>query len=123
MLARKSDRGNVHGGVRASSRIVALSDLVLLVGAYVASIAFPLVVLPWFLDRRGDLPYNSVASRLLAWTSFAATLIAVSTLGAGGLSWDPFTWAVFLGVIVLAAYWDIRDMKLRRIPRGRHPDT
>lgn len=91
--------------------------------AYAVCVAFPLVVLPWILDRRGDLPYNSVASRLLAWGSFAALLVAVSTLGANGLSWDPATWAAVFAAIGFAAWWDIRDMKLRRIPAARHPDT
>jgi hypothetical protein len=97
--------------------------LAALVAAYVASIAFPLVVLPWILDRRGDLPYNSVASRLVAWGSFTALLVAVSAIGANGLAWDPWAWAALLGAVAFAAGWDIRDLKTRRIPRGRHPDA
>lgn len=98
-------------------------QLGVLVAAYVVSIAFPLVIVPWVLDRRGDLPYNSVRSRLLAWSSFAALMAAVTAWGAGGIAWEPWAWAVFAGVIAFAAWWDIRDMMLRRIPRGRHPDT
>ena len=97
--------------------------LIGLIAAYVASIAFPLVVLPWILDRRGDLPYNSVASRLVAWGSFTALLVAVSALGANGLSWDPLGWVIAFVAIAFAAWWDIRDMKLRRIPQGRRPDA
>jgi len=110
----------------SSIRVVPFVDpasLVVLVAAYALSIGFPLVLLPWILDRRGDLPYNSVGSRLVAWSSFTALMIAVSTLGANGLSWDSWAWAGFLGVIAFAAYWDIRDLKRRRIPEGRHPDS
>lgn len=101
---------------------MAIHGLVVLVLAYVAAISFPLVILPWILDRRGDLPYNSVASRLLAWTSFGVLLAAVSALGAGGLAWDPWAWVALVAVLAFAAGWDIRDLKLRRIPHGRHPD-
>ncbi len=97
-------------------------ELLLLALAYAASVAIPLVVMPWVLDRRGDLPYNSIPSRVLAWTTFAALIVAVSALGAGGLAWDVTAWAAVLGAILIAALWDIRDMKTRRIPRGRHPE-
>lgn len=97
--------------------------LAALVAAYIVSIAVPLVILPWILDRRGDLPYNSVRSRLLAWSTFAALMVAVTAWGAGGLAWDAWAWALFAGVIAFATLWDIRDMKTRRIPRARHPET
>lgn len=100
-----------------------LITLVLFGIVYAISIIFPLVLLPKMLDARGDLPYNSVASRLLAWSSFAALMVAISALGpVGALAWDLNQWGVFLAAIAVAAAWDIYDLKTRRIPRGRHPD-
>lgn len=97
--------------------------IVLLGIAYALSIVFPLVLLPRILDARGDLPYNSVASRALAWSSFAALMIAVSTLSpVGALAWNLGQWALVLAAIAFAAAWDIFDLKRRRIPMGRHPD-
>lgn len=96
--------------------------LAALVAAYIVSVAVPLVLLPWILDRRGELPYNSVRSRLLAWSTFAALMAAVTVWGARA-AWDAWAWAVFAGLIAFAAFWDIRDMKARRIPRDRHPEA
>lgn len=96
----------------------------MLVAAYLASIVFPLVLLPWFLDRRGDLPYNSVRSRLLAWTVFAALLSTVTTLAPPGRSlWESGAMTGLLGLVAIAAAIDIWDLRRRRIPRARHPGT
>lgn len=92
--------------------------------AYVASITFPLVVMPWILDRRGVLPYNSVRSRVLAWASFAALMSAISALGPTGPVFANLeTWAGLLALIGIAAGIDLWDLRTRRIPRGRHPDA
>jgi len=98
--------------------------LAAMVAAYVASIAFPLVVVPWVLDRRGVLPYNSIASRVVAWTSFAALMSAISSLGPMGPAFRNLeTWAGLLALIAIAAGIDLWDLRTRRIPRGRHPDA
>lgn len=86
-----------------------------------AAILFCLVLLPRILDRRGDLPYNSVASRAVAWSSFAS-LLAVVVVASGGLGWSPTDWVLVYALIGFAALWDLYDLKTRRIPRGRHPD-
>jgi len=100
-----------------------LAILAAYVAAYVASIAVPLVLLPWALDRRGDLPYNSVASRLLAWFTFAALMTTVSSLGpARTPMWESGALLGLLGLVGLAAALDLWDLIRRRIPQGRHPD-
>lgn len=90
--------------------------------AYALAVVFPLILMPKILDARGDLPYNSVASRLLAWSSFAALIVAISALVPIGETWDAGRWALLLAAIALAAAWDLYDLKTRRIPMGRHPD-
>lgn len=102
---------------------LSVHGLVLLVAAYVVTIAVPLILLPWVLDRRGLLPYNSVRSRLLSWLSFSALVAAISALGGARFVWDSWSVAGFAAFVAFAVWWDIRDMKLRRIPKGRHPDT
>src|SRR3990170_346471 len=89
--------------------------------AGIASIVLCLVFLPRLLERRGDLPYNSVRSRLVAWAVFRAMMTTIGA-AAGGLGWPASTWAVDLGLLAFAALWDVYDLKTRRIPRGRHPD-
>lgn len=95
--------------------------LVLALIATIFAVAVPLVLIPWLLDKRGDLPYNSVRSRLLAWFTFSAFMAAIATFLLGGLTWEPWTWVAFAAVLAFAAAWDIFDMKRRRIPRDRHP--
>ena len=94
---------------------------VLALVATIFAVVVPLILIPWLLDKRGDLPYNSVRSRLLAWFTFAALMAAIAAFFLGALSWEPWQWAAFVGTVAFAAGWDIFDMKRRRIPRGRHP--
>ncbi|MGQ0798137.1 MAG: hypothetical protein ACT4OI_09815 [Methanobacteriota archaeon] len=102
---------------------MSVHGLILLVAAYVVAIAAPLILLPWALDRRGLLPYNSVRSRLLSWLSFAVLVAAISALAGARFPWDPWSSVGFIAFVAFAAWWDIRDMRLRRIPQGRHPGT
>lgn len=99
-----------------------LVALVLTVAAYLAAIVVPLVLLPLALERRLGLPYNSVRSRLLAWSVFVALMLTVSVASPTIVAtWDAGTWAGFAVFIAAAVAWDLYDMKTRRIPRGHHP--
>lgn len=99
-----------------------LVPLVLTVTAYLAAIVGPLVLLPLFLERRLGIPYNSVRSRLLAWSTFIVLLLAVSLASTSVVgTWDAGTWASLAVLLALAVGWDLYDMKTRRIPQGRHP--
>lgn len=89
--------------------------------AVVASVALTLVLLPKWLEARGDLPYNSVRSRLVAWFAFGTLLTTIAAL-AGGTAWDAGAWASWLALLAVAVAWDLYDLRTRRIPRGRHPD-
>lgn len=94
--------------------------LVALAGA--ASVLLALVGLPKLLEMHGDLPYDSVGSRLVAWSAFAALMVAIASL-AGGLGWNATMWAAALLFLGFAALWDVYDLITRRIPRGRRPDS
>lgn len=96
--------------------------LALTVTAYLAAIVIPLVLLPLVLERKLGLPYNSVRSRLLAWSAFIVLMLAVSLASASVVgTWDAGTWASLAVLLALAVGWDLYDMKTRRIPQGRHP--
>lgn len=98
--------------------------LVLTVAAYLAAIVVPLVLLPLFLERRLGVPYNSVRSRLLAWSTFVVIVLATSLASASVVgTWSADTWASLAVLLAFAVAWDLYDMKTRRIPRGRHPGS
>lgn len=96
-----------------------LPNLLIAFLTFLASLFFPLFLIPQLLLRRGVRPW---VTRLWGWLTFGALLTLVSVIFSGIPSLaDLVHWTVWVvvGSIAFAAWWDIRMIRMRSLEEER----